>query len=89
MATELSFTANNGGYECTFTSEGEALVQVNTTTAGSIIVNTSIGGMTPAPIHKVESPFGKCVFRLDIPSGLDVIIWSSAEVTQAMMQLEE
>lgn len=86
MASDIKFLQSENGWEYSFTSQGPVTVQINAASAGRILVYGSIGGLSRALAGEIGNPYGKSIFGIDLPNGVEVCIWSSSEVTQAKME---
>lgn len=86
--TDLSFKQEGGSYKAAFTSQGEAVVQVQRKGVGELRVLAALEGMSPSTVFPfADSANGRenIIFRLDIPSGVSVEIVSGTEVVSAKM----
>lgn len=86
MATEIQFTKSDAMWEHSFTSEGPAVVQINTDKSGRIFVYASYSGMESSLVGEASNAYGSAVFQIDFPAGMAVTIVSSVEVTKAVIE---
>lgn len=78
---------NGGPWVSSFTSEGECIIEVERETDGSpIVVYANISGMRPVVVSSLSPTYSRdCIFKLEIPAGIEVTISSTAEVVSAKM----
>lgn len=84
--TNLTFSKDGDYYVSSFTSAGECVVQIEKDPKAQVSVYANIGGMKPVLLHSIPNPLSdSIIFKLNIASGIDVMIKATAEVTNAKM----
>lgn len=89
METSLNFQKNGQTYQTRFTSSGGGIVQLERDENSQVVVYANLPGMEPTLISIVKNQYDTGImFRLDVPSGIDVTIESVTEVKSAKMFTE-
>lgn len=87
MATKtLNFTKDSGLYVAKFTSEGNTIIELEREENGVVSVLANIEGMRPVSVGQYQNGFGAdAIIRVNVPSGLEVVVKSQSEVKNAKM----
>lgn len=81
---ELNFVQDGAVWKTEFVSEGPCIVQMDRETNATIRVWANIEGMNKVPVKDFRNLLDvNMIFELKIPAGLQVLIESWSEVTQA------
>ena len=90
METSLNFQKNGQTYQTRFTSSGGGcIVQLERDENSQVVVYANLPGMEPTLISIVKNQYDTGImFRLDVPSGIEVTIESVTEVKSAKMFTE-
>lgn len=85
--TNLSFSKQGNTWVAKYTSQGDAVVQLEREDGGKVVVYCNLDGMPATPISTcIEYEAGKhVIFNAAIPAGVEVTIESGSEVTAAKM----
>lgn len=84
----LTFTPNaHGEYVAKYTSEGDAVVQIQLAEQGTITVQGNLTDMKPTTVGVFANHYDtSLLFGIDLPSGVEVTITSTAKVEKAVME---
>lgn len=87
MATStLNFTKDNGIYVAKFTSQGNTVIELEREESGIVSVLANISGMRAVPVGQYSNGYGAdAIIRVNVPSGLEVMVKSQSEVKNAKM----
>lgn len=77
---------NEKTWESEFVSSGPAIVEIERTDGSPLSISANIPGMNPVILYVIHSQ--DAIFRLDVPSGIEVSIRSWSEVKSAKMFTE-
>lgn len=82
-ATELTFTQqDNGTYLSSFDTTGvKTIVQLNRKAGGTLLVYVTLDSSEDSVLYKNLPSTKDCVFEIDLPSGIEVSIFSETDVT--------
>lgn len=84
----LTFTKQDGEWVAK-TSDGPGIVQLARAEQGTVSVSANISGMGAVPIASFKNPYmSDVIFKLEVPSGIEVTIKSATEVVEAKMFTE-
>ena len=89
MEQELSFSKQGSMYIANYISTGDTIVQFSREAIGKVGVSAYITGMPSVRIFEKVIPSQYILFKVCIPSGMNVVIESETEVTSAKLFVEE
>lgn len=90
MATStLNFTKDKGVYVAKFTSSGNTIIELEREENGVVSVLANISGMRPVAIGSYQNGYSAdAIIRVNVPSGLEVMVKSQSEVKAAKIMTE-
>lgn len=90
MATStLNFTKDKGVYVAKFTSTGNTIIELEREENGVVSVLANISGMRAVPVGQYNNGYGAdAIIRVNVPSGIEVMVKSQSEVKNAKMFTE-
>lgn len=86
--TELVFTKNKKGWQASFVSEGDCVVEVERTGQGMLQVHANLEGMKQVLVAELGPNNENMIFEVAVPEGVEVTITSRAEVISAKLLSE-
>lgn len=90
MATKINFEKGKDGWEAKFTSSGNTVVELEREKKGLVSVLANISGMRAVPIAVYNNGYSAdAIIRINVPTGIEVMVRSETEVTSANMLIGE
>lgn len=87
--TTLNFSKTGDVYVAKFTSQGNCVIELEREDASFVTVWANISGMRSVPVSTYSNPYNTdAIFRVKVPSGIEVTINSRTEVKSAKMLTE-
>lgn len=86
----LNFGKEGDVYVARYTSEGNTVVQLEREKWGEVSVLAGIGGLDAVPIAQFKNGYTpNVIFAVNVPAGVNIVVKSQTEVTNAQILVEQ